>query len=78
MHDADTIGDGITVDIASGTESVELYNGTAVQLDEGDMFMRMRLASDVSDQGTGALWPGDAGDDASCRLCLCAGSLTTR
>lgn len=40
MHDADTIGDGITVDIASGAESVELYNGTAVQLDEGDMFMR--------------------------------------
>jgi len=40
MHDADAIGETITVDVATGEESVELDNGKTVQLDENDMYMR--------------------------------------
>jgi DNA/RNA-binding domain of Phe-tRNA-synthetase-like protein len=40
MHDVDAIGETITADVATGAESVELYNGKMVQLDENDMYMR--------------------------------------
>jgi DNA/RNA-binding domain of Phe-tRNA-synthetase-like protein len=40
MHDADAIGPQIQTDAATGTETVALYNGKSVDLDEGDMFMR--------------------------------------
>jgi DNA/RNA-binding domain of Phe-tRNA-synthetase-like protein len=40
MHDADAIGQRILTDAATGTETVTLYNGKSVDLDEGDMFMR--------------------------------------
>lgn len=40
MHDVDRIGETITASVATGAETVELYNGKTIQLDEGDMFMR--------------------------------------
>lgn len=40
MHDADTIGQAILADVATGSEAVTLYNGNSVELDEGDMYMR--------------------------------------
>lgn len=40
MHDAEVIGQDILTDAAEGSESVTLYNGKSVELDEGDMFMR--------------------------------------
>jgi DNA/RNA-binding domain of Phe-tRNA-synthetase-like protein len=40
MHDADAIGPAIVTDAANGMETVTLYNGKTVTLDDGDMFMR--------------------------------------
>lgn len=40
LHDADTIGAQILVDVAAGDEVVTLYNGNDVTLKPGDMYMR--------------------------------------
>ncbi len=40
MHDADAIGPDIVTDTATGAETVTLFNGKFVALDEGDMYMR--------------------------------------
>lgn len=40
VHDAGTIGEVISADVADGSQTVVLYNGKSAQLDAGDMFMR--------------------------------------
>lgn len=40
IHDADLIGTEITTEVASGAETMTLYNGTVTALNAGDMYMR--------------------------------------